>query len=205
MGSSPSSTRHIKEKENVQTCDHTCVFFLSFSRVGRSKTLRRFHWWRSTSSTYFFSLSRSARACWSGHQWVSFSWSCFQPCISTSTISWASSPREGNESRDRKIIRSSFFLSSYCSLARERWKEKRWSWSFPGFPSLAAVIFLLAERKKEKKRPTEWRWRQWWLLFDRLKALLSQEKIKEKVGQAVSVSRAYCGPHESASSAGPQF
>ena len=46
MGSSPSSTRHIKEKENVQTCDHTCVFFLSFSRVGRSKTLRRFHWWR---------------------------------------------------------------------------------------------------------------------------------------------------------------
>ena len=47
---------------------------------------------------------------------------------------------------------------------------------------------------KEKKRPTEWRWRQWWLLFDRLKALLSQEKIKEKVGQAVSVSRAYCGP-----------
>jgi len=49
---------------------------------------------------------------------------------------------------------------------------------------------------KEKKRPTEWRWRQWWLLFDRLKALLSQEKIKEKVGQAVSVSRAYCGPCE---------
>ena len=47
VGSSPSSTRHIKEKENVQTCDHTCVFFLSFSRVGRSKTLRRLHssWW----------------------------------------------------------------------------------------------------------------------------------------------------------------
>lgn len=33
VGSSPSSTRHIKEKENVLTCDHTCVFFLSFSRV----------------------------------------------------------------------------------------------------------------------------------------------------------------------------
>ena len=130
VGSSPSSTRHIKEKENVQTCDHTCVFFLSFSRVGRSKTLRRFHWWRSSER----SLRRSNAH---RHQWVSFSWSCFQPCISTSTISWASSPREGNESRDRKIIRSSFFLSSYCSLARERWKEKRWSWSFPGFPSFS--------------------------------------------------------------------
>ena len=44
----------------------------------------------------------------------------------------------------------SFFLSSYCSLARERWKEKRWSRSFPGFPSLAAVIFLLAERKRKR-------------------------------------------------------
>ena len=115
-------------------------------------------------------------------------------------LSLSTNPRE-RKSRSNNLC----FFSSYCSLARERWKEKRWSWSFPGFPSLAAVIFLLAERKKEKKRPTEWRWRQWWLLFDRLKALLSQEKIKEKVGQAVSVSRAYCGPHESASSAGPQF
>ena len=52
--------------------------------------------------------------------------------------------RKARPKEEAKITWSSFFLSSYCSLARERWKEKRWSWSFPGFPSLAAVIFLLA-------------------------------------------------------------
>ena len=31
-----------------------------------------------------------------------------------------------------------------------------------------------------------------------------QEKIKEKVGQAVSVSRAYCGPHQEREKNGPQ-
>lgn len=78
------------------------------------------------------------------------------------------------------------FLWKVVGHLRDGLETHHWQWSSSCWPI-----------NKEKKRwPTGWRWRQWWLLFDRLKALLSQEKIKEKVGQAVSVSRAYCGPQE---------